>query len=473
MDNDRTIFIPIGRAGHVRNLLFNDFFKLLSNKYRVVFLVSDTDPEFCKKFAGYDIEILLHRSLTPFKKRLERIFISIHRALIFNPSSEVFAGLGRGTSVNGVLLASGEAVKYKRLRYFLARYIFGILLARKSIRVFFKFLDRIIFPCRLYDALIDKYKPALVFITSIGSDDQIALLRNCQARHIPSLGMAGSWDNLSKWGFREKADIFVVWSQYMEEEALKFQGYAEDKLRIVGVPQFDYYKNPNLLIGKDEFVKKFKVDPTKKIILFGSEGPICEDDPYVVSFLQEKIKDGTLANYQVLVRPHFSYKTDINRYLQFVDNETVFIDTYHEVSEFKDRTALSLNTVKNLMAEIRYSDVAITSASTLVLDIVANGKFPILYSFDKDKDKPLKESTKRFYGSLWFREIIKMGLDNMVNSENELIEKIKEVSQNPDKDFDKREKLLERFCYRIDGNSGKRLFEVIDDYLNSQTNLSL
>lgn len=472
MDYRQTIFISIGRAGHVRNLLYNDFIKLLADKYKVVFLVSEKDPEFSKRFGEFDIELLAKRPLTSFKKKLETIFISIHRALIFNPSSEVFSGMGRGTSVSGVLLKNGELVKFKHLRYFLAKKVFGSLLARDGVRAFFKHLDRIIFPCTQFDALIDKYKPALVFITSIGSDDQIALLRNCKARGVLSVAMASSWDNVSKWGFREKADRFVVWSSYMRDEALRFQGYKESEIKIVGIPQFDHYVKPNIY-SREEFTGKFHLNPAKKTIFFGSEGPICTDDPYVVSFLQKKIKDGTLADYQILVRPHFGYgDRDTSRYVSLVDNETVFMDNFSEVSNFKDNTALTLTTVTNLIAEILYCNVAITSTSTLVLDILANDKMPILYNFDEVKNKPFKESIKRLYGTLWFQEILKFGLDNMAGSEEELVEKIKELIANPDKDLDKREKLIERLCYRLDGRSGERLFAVIKGcLLNNNTSL--
>ncbi|MEK7643726.1 MAG: CDP-glycerol glycerophosphotransferase family protein [Patescibacteria group bacterium] len=465
MDDRQTIFIPIGRAGHVRNLLYNDFIDLLAAKYRVVFLVSEKDPEFCKRFGKFEIEMLVKRPLTAFKKKLETVFISIHRALIFNPSSEVFSGMGRGTSVSGVLLKNGELVKYKRLRYFLAKKVFGGILAGDGVRAFFKRLDRMIFPCHSYDALIDKYKTALVFITSIGSDDQVALLRNCKMRGVLSVAMASSWDNVSKWGFREKADLFIVWSSYMRDEARHFQGYKENEIKIIGIPQFDHYVKPDIY-SREEFISKFHLDPTKKTILFGSEGPICTDDPYIVSFLQKKIKDGTLAGYQILVRPHFGYgERDTGRYTPLVDNETVFMDNFSEVSNFKDSTALSLNTVINLIAEIRYCAVAITSTSTLVLDILANEKMPILYYFDEIKNKPYKESVKRLYHTLWFQEILKFGLDNMADSEEELVKKIKELTVNPGKDLGKRVKLMERLCYRVDGESGRRLFEVINGYL--------
>ena len=61
----------------------------------------------------------------------------------------------------------------------------------------------------------------------------------------------------------------------------------------------------------------------------------------------------------------------------------------------------------------------------------------------------------------------------MAGSEEELVEKIKELTVNPGKDLDKREKLIERLCYRVDGNSGKRLFEAIDKFISDHNYLSL
>jgi hypothetical protein len=152
-----------------------------------------------------------------------------------------------------------------------------------------------------------------------------------------------------------------------------------------------------------------------------------------------------------------------------VDNETVFIDLDRQNSDFKDGTGLNLETVKNLMAEIRYSYVLVTSASTLVLDTVANGKQPILYNFDKDKNVTFRNSIKRLYTSLWFKEVLRFCFNNVVNSEEDLLEKIKEMTVFPAKDWDKKQKMLDRLCYKVDGKSGERLFSLIDSFIEKKT----
>ncbi len=450
--NKKTIFLTIGRAMTARNLLLNDFGRLLSEKYQVViFTPAFKDREFNEKFSKFIIEPLYQRKRNSFARELEKFFVGIHKALIYNSTVELRTKYG---------LNCRSDVKFKKIRHTMQKYVLGKFFQYDFIRDFFKKLDSIFFRCDLYNDVIDKYNPSLVFITNIGDDDEVDFLRNCKAKGIKSVGSPKSWDETSKLGFREKTDRFVVWSDYMKEEALKFQSYREKEIAIAGVPQFDYYKNLNLPT-REEFCKKYGLDPSKKIIFYGSEGMANEHD-HIALFLREKIKDGTLKNHQILIQPHFSYKADIDRFLDSVDDEIVFIDKFYRPSNFKDHTELSLDNVKNLMCEIKYSDAVITGTSTLILDAIANGKFVIIYNFDDREDLPYKDSVKRYLDALWFREILKIDLDNVVNSRDELIEKIKKVETEPSYKQAEREKLIERFCYKIDGQSGQRLFNIID-----------
>lgn len=453
----KTIFITINRAIIVRNILLNSAFSDFAKKYRIVFITPQKNhDELRQKFPEFEIETLFERSLTPFRQWLEQLFISLHKSLIYNPTIQIRSEYG---------ILARKPVRFKWLRNKIEKYIFGRFLSHAPIRNFFKKIDAAIFSTNKYDSLIAQYQPDLVFITAMGADDEIAFLRNCKKQGVKSVGMAMSWDNLSKFGLREKTDYFMVWSQYMKEEALHFQDYAAHQLEIVGIPQFDEYRAEPIMT-REEFYTKFHLDPKKKTLFFGSEGPVCPDDPYIVSFLKEKIIDGTLSGYQILVRPHFSYPMDLSRFEPLKD-EIVAIDTYFETSHFKDGTALSLSMIRNLIAEIRYCDVHVTSTSTLVLDILAGGKLPLLYNFDKEKNTPMKDSIKRLYKTLWFREIFKFDLNNTADNEEELVQKINEFSTRPDQYIEKRNAMVARFCYRLDGKSGERLFKKLSEYIIS------
>lgn len=459
MSKKQTIFFTINRAIIARNFFQNEFARLFSDAYNVVILTPlHEDPVMKKHFAQYTLEPLYARELSPFMRKVEQLFISMHKALIYNETTQV-------TSEYGLML-QGD-VPFKKFRNWVEKHIFARL-AYRPVRTFVKWVDRKLFPCARYNDLFDKYNPVAVFSASLGSDDEIALVRNAKDKGIPTMGMAQSWDNLSKYGFREKVDLFIVWSEFMQEEALAFQDYTADELACVGIPQFDHYANPDIP-SREAFCKQFNLDPNKKIILFGGEGPMCPDDPYVVSVIQEKIKDGTLAGYQVLVRPHFAYRNVVDRYYPLVDNVTVSIDDDFEATAFKDGTGLGMKSVDNLIAETCHAAVCITSCSTLVLDYAALGKRPLLYDFDKDKQAPYKRSMKRFYTTLWFREIRKVGVDMFAPSEEHLVEMVKDIAEHPDKEADLRDRLVERFCYKIDGKSGERLFHTVEQFISQQT----
>jgi len=460
MDSRKTIFITVDRAGIARNLFFNNFAGLLRKKYRVIIFSSMyNDKEFLEKLPQYEILPLYEIKMSALKRKIEGYFISLHKSLIYNSTVEIRTKYG--------LMRRSDTVRFKKIRVFIQKYIFGSFLSKFSfIKEFMRKLDSIVFPCKLYDQVIDQYKPDLVFISVITSNEEVALLRNCKAKGVKSIGMPKSWDTISKFGFREKADKMVVWSEFMKEELKKFQNYQEEDIRIVGIPQFDYYKSLGIP-ANEEFFNKYKLNINKKTIFFGSEGPVCESDPYIVEFLNEKILDGILKDYQIFVRPHYSYKDDEKRFMQFDNSENVIIDFQYKRSKSKDRLELSLNNLVNLIASVRYSDVCITSASTLVLDIAANEKYPILYDFDREKDIPYRNSTARLYETTWMKEITRMNLDNIVHNEEELIVKIKEVENNPDLKLSEREEMIRRLCYKLDGKSAVRLYNYLDENINN------
>lgn len=455
----QTIFVTIARGIIARNLLLGDFGRIMSEKYHVVLVTTMHDDEaFKKQFSQYDMIPLYPDACTPFKQKVRKLFVSIHKALIYNPTVELRSLYGMGLR---------NEVRFKKARLKLQKYVFGKLLAFNPVREFMRWVDAQVFPCNKYDEHIKTYNPVAIFASTISGDEDALLVRNAKKFNIPSIGMAKSWDNCSKFGFREKVDHLCVWGQYMKDEALAYQCYRDDQIDIVGIPQFDCY--PTLQVPtREEFCASYGLDPHKKIIYLGSEGPINEYH-HVVPYVRDRILDGTLANYQILCRPHFSYRHDIDRFRPFVDNKIVFLDDQYEYSNTKDGIATTLDMIVRMVSQIRNTDVAVTGVSTLALDVTANHKPVLFYSFDKDETVPYKDSVRRFYTSLWFTEIQKMGLDNIATSGEHLVELIKEVEENPDRKLAERNNLISHFCYKVDGNSAKRLFGVVERFVSERS----
>ncbi|KKW42373.1 MAG: hypothetical protein UY92_C0007G0012 [Candidatus Magasanikbacteria bacterium GW2011_GWA2_56_11] len=425
----------------------------MQERFRIVcFIPPEAEAEFRRVFPNMEVAILNQMILRGWKQRLDVWLTALLKGLMYNPTIELRSKYG---------LMRRSRVRFKGLRNFFQKYVFGNFLSRfGAVKALLLYWDRKIFSTAEYDGCITAYAPSLVFVTNIADLAEVMLLRNCKNRGVASVGMAKSWDVPSKFVFRETTDRFLVWSEYMEREVTTYQQYPPGRITVCGVPQFDYYRQADM--PREVFCAKYGLDPGKKIIFFGSEGPVAPVDPFVVCRLRDSIAAGELAGHQVFIRPHFGYRQDSERFQDLVDGRVVFMDTDHAASSFKDGMPLSLDHVINLSAAIRQAAVCITSASTLALDIVANGQYPILYAFDERPGVPFADSMRRLYGSTWFREFERQGLQSLVYSYAELLRLIRLLETDPGYRQREREAVIKYFCYALDGGSAGRLVEALE-----------
>lgn len=466
MDKKLTVFLTIGTGIVARNLLNNRFYQKLKKKHVVVFFTPlYNDAEFKERFGGPDVyfEDLIHRKLT----RMEQFFISLHKALIYNESVKIKSFYSISSTMRQDRTFGKIVKNYAELL------MFGLFLSKVSVlRSLLKFLDRAIYTAEYYDLPYLKYNPDLVFITNVGSDDEVYLLRSGMRRTVPSIGMTKSWDNFSKIGCREWVGKIIVWSDYMKDEVLKFQGYKEEDIVVIGVPQFDVLSDVKETHTREDFIKTYGLDPHKKTILFGQSNPmLCPDDAYICEILKKWIIAGG-RNYQLLIRPHFRHKNAEKSFLPLVDNQTVFIDLQNEASNFTSGAwDLSIESQVRRALSLRYCDLVVNSASTLILDTVTAGTHYLSYAFDRDKETPYGKSIKRIFDLLWYVGLKQCGFEElMVHSKEELLAHMEQILSAPVKRLPEiYPTLISRFCFRADGKAGERLFNVVESSFGART----
>ncbi len=457
-NNKPTIFITIERGLVARNILMNDFYRKLKEKYKIfIFTPLFKDQEFIDKFGGENVQFL---ELKKHKlTRFEAFICALHKGLVYNPTVKIKSRYG---------LSSKHKQKRnlkKIFKNYFEQIFLGLLLSEfKFLRDWLKIIDRLIYKKNYYKKHFDKYKPEAVFLTNISFDDEIYLLRAARANKVLNFGMTKSWDNFSKVSFRDKVDKLIVWSDYMKDEAIIFQNYKRKNIEIIGVPQFDIYSKIKNDYEKEDFTEIYNLDKNKKIILFGQGGPLLSpDDPYIVRILRDWIIKNQ-RNYQILIRPHLAHKQSADVFKDLIDDEIVFIDSINSPSNFSDHWDLTAGHHLRLALSMKFSDVLVSSITTLVLDALTSGNEVVCYYFDKDKNKPYGDSIKRLYETLWFLELQKYGLRKfIVHNEEELCSRIEEILKNPQKEIPEENKsIVSRFCYKIDGQSGSRLFNFIN-----------
>lgn len=448
---EKTILITISRGGTARNILKTDVFKILKESgYRIVILTpAYKDERFLQEFSAPGV--YFENLIEPEWTLLDRLLVGLHKGLIYNHSIELWDKYGYMESPN-------------IWRHRIKKAILLPLSRIKILRRIARWADRIFIKDRYYGNIFDKYRPDLVFSTSVMEDADAFVLKQAQSRKIFTVGMAKSWDNTSKMSFRVKTDKLIAWSQYVKDESIKFQGYEDKDIIVCGIPQFDFYVGDKLKMPREEFFSSIGADPGKKLIFFGSSGgKACPNDAEIVEIISNAINSHEIKyDCQVFVRPHFIYSNDEERFEYLRNNKNIVLDTGYERSPvFRDKFDYSDQQTKKLFNILYYSDIVITIGSTLNLDAAAFDKPTINVNFDGYKERPLKDSVRKWYLSEYLRAVIKQNGSALVGNEDELTRAINGYLDDPKIKSEGREKLKNYFCHKIDGQSGERIARAI------------
>lgn len=453
----KTIFITISRGLIARNILQTDVFKVLKKAgLRIVLLApAYQDKRFLDEFK--DNNVFIEPLIEPKLGFFEKIFPLIHQGLIYNNTIDIRWRYG--------IFSHEETTFFK---YILKKTIFKPLRIFPFLREAARWADFKLFPGKFHSELFKKYRPSLVFVTSIAFEGDAAVLKEAKSHKIPTVGMAKSWDNFCKNSFRVKADKLIVWSEFMKEQAIKYQSYKPQNIYIAGVPQFDYYSNYEATQNRREFFQKIGADPNKKLILLGSEGKYFPACPEVVEILASFISKKLLRNpCQILIRPHIAHNDDIKRFDSFRGKPNVILDdSFRPAPVFKDPTDYSQEQMIHFANSLYHCDILIASASTLILDGVAFDKPMINIGFDGFQKKPYGQSIIRQYDTAYYKGIVDTNAAWIVRGQNELLEAVNSYLADSSIRSKEREGLRQRFCYKLDGKSGQRIAQYILEILS-------
>ena len=184
-----------------------------------------------------------------------------------------------------------------------------------------------------YAKYFDKYKPDLVFSTSIINHFDTDILKEAKRRNIKTVALPRSWDNLAKVLFRVEPDLFLVQNEVMKRHAEKYQAIPSRKIKVVGFPQFDMYHDKSIILSKEDYYRLKNFDPKLPILFLGSEGIWSKCDENIFEQIITDRDKGLISKCNILIRPHFSGATSHN-FQRFADYDNVYIDDKFRKSDF-------------------------------------------------------------------------------------------------------------------------------------------
>ncbi|TSC67471.1 MAG: Methylase involved in ubiquinone/menaquinone biosynthesis-like protein, partial [Parcubacteria group bacterium Gr01-1014_73] len=230
------------------------------------------------------------------------------------------------------------------------------------------------------------------------------------------------------------------------------------KIIVSGVPHYDkYIKAP--FISREEFFRRIGLDPDKKTVLFF---PLC--DYRIVR------KGGEAPAYTDKDALEALSKISANVIVRFPPNETVTTAGFKKPANFfydqpgvsfgKGATIttreLSTDDDARLADELYYSDVVVSGPSTAAIDAAVFDKPIIFLDFGRGDSSSLVGRIFE-YESEHIVNVLKTGGVKRARNERELTALVENYFKNPSKDREGRARIREEQCFRLDGNSSKRI----------------
>ena len=411
----------------IKNYVYSDLIKNLKNKSKLFFWSTLPKEAFQDAANLHEIEINLHKIKLEKENFVTRLLreSSTYARMICN------AKLKNNDSILFNWNKINKSIKL-RILYFFAE-ILGSWASKKYNRILK--IEKLI-SITWNKSIINKYKkhlqdlnPTTIFI----SHQRVAgLMPICIAANelgIKVVAIIYSWDNLPKARLAIKADKYLVWSEYMKNEMNDY--YPEinqENVIVTGTTQFEFYLQKERFVSKDNFAKKYNLDPNKKWVCFSGDDVLTSpfDEKYLHDFAQ------AISNIEINLRPQIIFRrcpVDFSdRYDQVLNKYQDFIFQINPIWAFNDSWGTNFSKIADLdlMTNLgQHCEFVVNIGSTMAHDFAIFDK-PCFY-FNYDVVKSQFWSTALIYKFQHFRSLDGLDAVGWFNSKDEIIFKVKNI----------------------------------------------
>jgi len=300
-----------------------------------------------------------------------------------------------------------------------------------------------------YGEILRDHKPDLLFFTHQRPPFIATLVFWAKKLQIPTASFIFSWDNLaSKGRMASTFDYFLVWSDLMKHELLRFYPYTRVKaISVVGTPQFEPYVLPQFDLVEREFYKTLDLNSEEKIICYScADASIGSNDPLVIATLAEGIRSGAIDSCQLLVRTSPAedeqrFGETKTKYPEIKWNHPKWELTREGHPEPWSQRVPTVADLSMLKAILNYCDLNVNMLSTMSLDFMLFDKPVVNTAFGNGENGLYND--QRFLQYEHYDNVVKSGAVKIAKNAEELYSAVNAYLRNPSLDLENRRKLIE------------------------------
>lgn len=383
----KTILIIIDHGLSLAYFLYTDLAKkILEKNVHLIFLVQDDLlPKLREDFAGVknlEFESMREKEAEEYKHnyrgRMQEVFEFVRGSVMSPRIPLTYVDTHRKRK----LYEAGP--RYRLLLKAFEPWIYILRFSSIARKIFMWFQCKLFTP-KIYEDILDKYKPDLVLSGTAGWRNDRYLLREAKIHKIKTGMFVIGWDNPSCNGLPGAPVQYAnVWSSIHKWELNSGLDWPQDRIHIGGIPLYDNYLSGKWQIGREEYFRFHELDPHKKLIVFVATALSITPNFHIIEGLVKMIREKAFNEpVQLLIRLHPNHFKPVKRYIK--EREAIFkltkrVPDVHVVSPKAlagDLPRYSGEDFEEKASMLAYCDLMISIYSTMVLEASLHDK-PII-----------------------------------------------------------------------------------------------
>lgn len=416
-----------------RNFILSDFIQEAEQQFEKVYILSCLPKEVYKEF-NFNCEIIeldVFQEKFPtwfFRKAKEVTHLQLHTKGNFGISDNLRATYSKANNFRGI--ATRFIHKWSKRVHseqWILRY------NRLQQQTFKKNAVTLQYKQLLLEKGID-----MLFFTHQRPPYIAPLIFAAEQLQVKTTAFIFSWDNLaSKGRMAGNFDYFMVWSELMKEELLKFyKSVKENQIEIVGTPQFEPYVLERYGMSRQDFLQKFQLDGAKKTILFscGDVTTSPNDPVYIETIAKGILSKEITQEVNLLIRTspaeepkRFEVLSKQYPFIRWNYPDWNLARSGHQ--ESWSQRIPSVQDVSDLKSVLQYSDVSVNMLSTMSLDTMLFDK-PVVNTVFGSGENGLKDD-QRFLQYAHIKKVVDSNAVSIAKNAEELISNLNKCLAEP------------------------------------------
>jgi hypothetical protein len=284
------------------------------------------------------------------------------------------------------------------------------------------------------------YEPDVIFCTHQRALNAIPIFKAAEMLGIKTVGAIYSWDNLVKARLAIRTKTFIVWSDYMQNELLRYYPeISKENVIITGTPQFELYDDVEML-SKEDFFNEFGLDTNKKTICFSGDDVLTS--PYDPQYLEDLAETIIMNNYQdkiqvIFRRSPVDVSDRYNKVLKKYNNILISIEPkWSNTQKYWTQLFPYYDDVKLLANICKHCDLVINVGSSMAHDFAVFNNPAAYINYDTVLDR--NWSVKTIYNFQHFKSMPDKDVVYWINSKKDftkIIDKALEFKISLGKDW--------------------------------------